>query len=794
MNDRPEGADEPDQPAPASEPTDVVPSDADPDEVPAEDVENVEDVEAELAPTLQSEPADKPDQPAPASEPTDGVPSDADPDEVAADSVEDVEDVEDVEAELAPTLQSEPSEEPNQPAPASEPTDVVPPDADPDEVPADPAEDAEAELAPTLQSEPADEPDQPAPASEPTDVVPPDVDPDEVPADPVEDVEDELAPTPQSTSTDEPEPLAAGPVLVAVAAPAQRHWKRRIGLAVVLVLAACYFVGFAMTGLRMAANASIGGVDVGGKSPAQARQILRAEMAPRADNDVVLQYKEQKFVFHPRDLDLQLDAARSVLAAGGRHSFDPRDMLALLFGRHETAPVIVADGDKLEAAVKSIAAAVDIEVIEAQITFGHGVPKPRDPVPGLRVRKAAAGRAVKAAYLVATKPTTVPTSAVEPAVGKAGLAKAMEKLAKPAVSAPVPLLVGKKRIDLPVSAYAPALVVRVEGHALALYLDPKALAKPLTNSTTGIGPKALDARIDIVDGAVKLYPSKPGVGLQPEEMAEKLIGVLTKSGEERSVAVEAKAVDPEFTTEDAKALNIREKVGEFTTYFPYAEYRNINQGRAAELIDGTLLKPGDIYSMNDIVGERTAANGFVKGFVIKGGVFREEQGGGVSQVATTTYNAAFFAGLEDVEHHPHQLYISRYPVGREATVYYGSLDLRFRDDTKNGILVKAWVVPSTPGSQGQMHVELWGTKVWDIQAGLSAKRNFRNPGTRYDTSDECVAQEIPAPGFDVDVYRYFIRNGVTVKTETDTANYSAEDKVVCGPKPKPSPSPSPKSP
>jgi len=245
------------------------------------------------------------------------------------------------------------------------------------------------------------------------------------------------------------------------------------------------------------------------------------------------------------------------------------------------------------------------------------------------------------------------------------------------------------------------------------------------------------------------------------------------------VAIDADVVQPEFTTADAEKLGIKEKMGEFSTYFPYAEYRNVNQGRAAELIDGTLLKPGDNFSLNGIVGRRTKANGFVKGFVINGGVFREELGGGVSQVATTAYNAGFFAGLEDVEHHPHQLYIDRYPVGREATVYYGSLDMRFRNDTKHGVLVKAWVKPSTPAAQGEMHVELWGTKVWDITAGVSDRRKFTKPKKRYDDSDKCVPSE-PVKGFEVDVFRYFNRDGRRVKTEKNHVRYSATPKVICG--------------
>jgi len=277
-------------------------------------------------------------------------------------------------------------------------------------------------------------------------------------------------------------------------------------------------------------------------------------------------------------------------------------------------------------------------------------------------------------------------------------------------------------------------------------------------------------------------PGKEGVGLQPEEMAEKLVPAITESGDARSVEIDAEVVDPAFTTADARKLKIKERVSSFSTFFPYAQYRNTNQGRAAELIDGTILEPGETFSMNDAIGERTAANGFTKGFIISGGVFREELGGGVSQVATTTYNAAFFAGMDDVEHHPHAFYIDRYPMGREATLYYGSLDLRFRNSTKYGVLINAYVNPSTPGRKGEMHVELWSTKVWNIDAGLSEKRNFRKPGKQYDDTKRCVPQQ-PIQGFDVDVYRTFKRGGEVVKRETDTASYQAADHVICGKKP-----------
>ena len=233
----------------------------------------------------------------------------------------------------------------------------------------------------------------------------------------------------------------------------------------------------------------------------------------------------------------------------------------------------------------------------------------------------------------------------------------------------------------------------------------------------------------------------------------------------------------------------------FTTYFTYAEYRNTNIGRAAELISGTVLKPGETFSLNDTVGERTEANGFTKGYIISDGIFKQDLGGGVSQVATTTFNAMFFAGLKDVEHKPHSFYIDRYPEGREATVAWGAVDLRFTNDTPYGVLIDATVRPSTPSSQGVVTVTMYSTKYWDITSTTSERYNFTKPGTRTLTTPDCEPNE-GYGGFDVVVTRYFRRAGESELHHQEIFNttYIPSDTVICkDPKPSPSPSPSPAS-
>ena len=564
--------------------------------------------------------------------------------------------------------------------------------------------------------------------------------------------------------------------------PGRRRWPLFAGLGAAAVLAAAYVGGYFLTGQRMPDDTTISGIDVSGQSPSEARATLTSELLPRTEQPIVLRHEDTEFTIDPADAGLAVDVDASVDEAGGARSWDPRDMAALLFGDNPHDAVIEIDRSTFDGLLGTIGESVDVDVVEAQITFPDAEPKPRSPESGLAVDRPATTDVIEDAFVADEGSGEVATTVVQPAVDQAGLDEAMDGIARTAVSGPVALEVGDDTIDLPVTAFAPALVIRVEDGDLTPYIDPEQLAGPLTDSTTGIGEKAVDATVEIQNGAPVVIPGQTGVGLQPEEMSTKLLPAIAATGDDRSVSVEAQAVEPAFTTEDAEALKITEKVSEFETTFPYAEYRNVNQGRAAEILNGTIVKPGETFSFNDTVGERTVANGFTTGTVINGGVFREELGGGVSQTVTTTYNAAFFAGMDDVEHHPHAFYLSRYPVGREATVYFGSLDLRFKNSTDYGVLIRSYIVPSTPGRDGVMHVEMWSTKVWDIQARQSPRRNFRNPGIQYDESDRCVPQS-PIQGFDIDIYRTFLKDGQKVKSETDTAVYQAADRVVCGPKP-----------
>jgi vancomycin resistance protein YoaR len=259
------------------------------------------------------------------------------------------------------------------------------------------------------------------------------------------------------------------------------------------------------------------------------------------------------------------------------------------------------------------------------------------------------------------------------------------------------------------------------------------------------------------------------------------VGATAAVAEPRPAAAPQPAVPPPRVRDpEPEPPRADEQVSSFTTRFTAGEPRVVNIGRAAALLDGTVLGPGQTFSMNAALGERTVDRGFVPAPMIFGGRLVDSVGGGISQVATAVYNAAFFAGLEDVEHEPHSFYIDRYPIGREATVVWGALDLRFKNDTPHGILIESWINPSTSSSYGQMNVRMYSTKYWDISAGVSDRYDFTKEKTRYLTGKNCVPND-GYQGFDIDVYRYFRRVGSdqVVRKETMHTTYTPSDTVIC---------------
>lgn len=228
-------------------------------------------------------------------------------------------------------------------------------------------------------------------------------------------------------------------------------------------------------------------------------------------------------------------------------------------------------------------------------------------------------------------------------------------------------------------------------------------------------PPPRDAAYDVVDGMVTIAPGVPGLGCCGDT-AGAILETALLSNPARPVELPVVEIQPKVSADELSLSGIKEQVGTFTTNHAAGQPRVTNIHLMADLIRGQVIKPGETFSVNKFVGERTREKGFVVDAVIQDGKFEESVGGGVSQFATTMFNAAFFAGLEFPEYQSHSLYISRYPYGREATLSYPRPDLQIRNPSPHPILI--WPTYT----RSSITVSLYSTKWVNVeQTGQSSE-------------------------------------------------------------------------
>jgi vancomycin resistance protein YoaR len=549
----------------------------------------------------------------------------------------------------------------------------------------------------------------------------------------------------------------------------------------VLLLAGGYTAAYLAAGDKVPRGTTVAGVDIGGRTQDDAAAALEAGLADRVDAALTVEVDDRSEAVTPQEAGLSVDYDASVAAAGGEQSWEPKRLWDYFTGGDDLDAVVDVDDTVMSTLLERLGGDLGTEPTDGDVRFRKGEIDVTEPVVGEAIDPDAAREALVSAYLSDEPVVGLDLAPAPPDIDDADLQKALDGFANPALSGPVTLVFGESRVRLQPRQFASVLGMRAEGGELVPELDTDRLTRLVSEGISQDGAP-VDATFEVAGDKPRVVPAKPGVTYEPADVTDAFLELVVRPEGEREMEVKATVAEPEFTTKDARALGIEEQVSTFTTYFPYAEYRNTNIGRAAELVDGTVLEPGETFSLNDVVGERTRENGFTEGFIISNGIFKEDLGGGVSQMATTTFNAMFFAGLKDIEHKPHSFYIDRYPVGREATVAWGAVDLRFQNDTEHGVLIKASLDPSTPSSQGELTVSMYSTKTWDITTRTSDRYAYVPPKTRTLDTPDCYPNT-GYSGFQVDVWRYFKRPGsdeLDHEEKFHTA-YTPSDTVVCKP-------------
>lgn len=284
-------------------------------------------------------------------------------------------------------------------------------------------------------------------------------------------------------------------------------------------------------------------------------------------------------------------------------------------------------------------------------------------------------------------------------------------------------------------------------------------------------------------------PSTDGIGVDWNKSFERIMEVFRKP-QDRTVQAIYVHQPARFSTEQANQLGIREVVGEFTTS-GFEPASGVNIRRTAEQVNGAIIKPGETFSLNGHTGPRGTAQGYVESGIIEDGRPARAVGGGISQFATTLYNASYFAGMQNVEHKAHSYYISRYPAGREATVFQSPsgasvIDVKFKNVAKSGIMITTRWTPSS------ITVTFWGTKQFDVTSQTGERLNPTPPHETVVPPGGPCSPSKGAPGFTVTDTRTIrdLSSG-RVKTENQRTVYDPQPIIHCGAPPPPPPPPAP---
>jgi vancomycin resistance protein YoaR len=561
-------------------------------------------------------------------------------------------------------------------------------------------------------------------------------------------------------------------------------------------------LGLAFAGSRaeLALGTEVAGVDVGGMTEPEAVAKLNALYEEVRERAVTFVAAEERATYASNQLGVEPDWRGAVAAAaraGG--GFGPirgfRRIHTRFFGA-EILPRIAVSDAALEFALDKIAERTNRPPRSAALVRRGLRIQVVPERSGRRLeREAAANLVVRELGSLdrSGEATALPVAVTRPPVTAANLAAAARR-ARFAISAPVVLEGQTRSWRLPRWRIAELLALPREGSKRLGIAGPRADAYfAQLSERVGVPPR--DAGFVVSGDLVKVVPSRNGTELDVPRTSRALLRAAT-SPSNRVARVSIAVAKPDITTKEAVAMGIDTRMASYKTYNSGTWDRITNLRLGVTNLDDTLVAPGGTFSLNDAIGERTEERGFRKAPVIIGTRYEEEVGGGTSQVATTVFNAAWEAGLRITERNPHSLYIDRYQLGRDATVYWPSLDLKFVNDTDSWVLVKGF-----PESDG-ITVSIYGGERRRVESSEGSMTVTGSPPVRrvkdptLPVGQSVVEESGSSPSSTTVTRTVYSPAGELISEETWNTSYKGETKVVrVGtkvPEPEPEPPAKPK--
>lgn len=528
---------------------------------------------------------------------------------------------------------------------------------------------------------------------------------------------------------------------------------------------------------------TVAGIDVGGLTHAEAEAKLRKELEPRLTRPVLVRGGDVRAELVPSRSGLGLDWPNT-LGLAGHQPLSPITRIMSFFTSREVGVATRTDSNQISQAVRELAdGKLDHAATEGAVGFmpiqgsdGGVTPYPVLPRQGQQLTDLdGAVRAVTEHWLdrggVELPMVISPVKATA-----AGVQAAFRQIVQPAVAKPVVVHGQGKDVPLKPDAIAGSFqFAAVEGGAVEVRIDQGKLQAALKDGLASTETDGKNAQIVFTGDQPAVEPSEDARKIDWEKTFLPLIDVLKKT-DGRDLPVVYSASTPAVTTDAAGALGIKEVIGEFTTG-GLAGPAATNNRTLADRVSGTIVKPGETFSLGGRSGPRTADNGYVPAPVDEDGTGATVVGGGVSQLASTLYNAGYLAGLADGGHLEHDHYLDRYPAGRDAKAVNADgspVELKLTNDSATGFAIQATV------SGDAVTVRIWGTRHYRVEGQTGAHTPGDPPPVQFGGTDPCLPS-IGAPGFSVTDTRvlYDVASGAEVRRTTHTATYGPRPTILC---------------
>lgn len=564
--------------------------------------------------------------------------------------------------------------------------------------------------------------------------------------------------------------------------------KKNAIIASILIIALVFAVTYSEQFFRSSAfahGASVGGVNLGGKSNSQAKKALTARADIAIDTPLLFKLGNEKTSISSQDIGLEYDIDASLKSAKKiGTSSNPLVAVPNLFARYlfgeNIDPVVKYDKAKFETVVNNLVDTFSKGRANAGVEIEDTKVKVISPKSGQGVSYEQASKALKDTISdFSHKETTLKSEKVNAQITLAE-AERTASILRTMFSRPTTITTpAGNSVSISPDQLSAAIVIKPDKSSLKISIDEKKIREELSSQLQTVESAPVDATFATSATGVSVVPSIPGKQIDFTSALKKWV-----KGEHSFVA-EVVDVQPAHDTKWASSLNITEVVSSFSTNFTAGQTRVKNIRRAAEQVNNTVIEPGETFSLNAALGKRTAENGYFKAPVYSDADgFFEDYGGGASQFSTTLFNAAFIGGYKDVTHTPHTIYISRYPKGREATLNWGSIDMAFKNDSNSGILIRTGLGTSS------LSVTLYGNKEGRKVTLEGPVELGQTPiGTEY-TDDPTLNVGVEKetqhgyPGIVVENYRTVDRPGKPGRKERYRWTYNmVPRKVIRGTKP-----------